>query len=466
MNMASRKVGVALLALFSAIILAGFVSASLEIREQTISSMAIPELNLPAKFNLEIKNLGDSDTFTIYSLSGIDIAPNQSFSIASGETKQVSISAMPTFSLKASPQYFSFEYKIEGQKTGMQSDELAISIVKLKDAFNFYIDGISPESDRAVIHFENKGGHAFSKVKLAVSSAFFSENLEFQMNAYEEKKIEIQLDKEKMKQLLAGPYIVNADITVDDVTSTSSAVMSFNEKPEIATTDSSSGILLRSREIEKKNNGNTKTEVTISISKDLFSNLFTSLNIGPSQRELSGFGVNYIFKKELSPNESLKVVVKTNWWILIGIVIVLIIIYYFIDEYIRNKVIIRKRISFVRTKGGEFALKVSIAVRARDFVEKIKLLDRLPPMVKVFERYGVIAPDRIDERNRRLEWDISALSRGEIREVSYIIYSKIGVVGKFELPAAEAIYEYKGRIKDAESNRAFYENEPREKKEE
>ena len=131
-----------------------------------------------------------------------------------------------------------------------------------------------------------------------------------------------------------------------------------------------------------------------------------------------------------------------------------------IDEYIRNKIVLTKRVSIVKTKGGEFALRVNIVVRARDFVEKIRIIDRLPPMVKVFEKDGLTSsPYKIDERNRRLEWNVQALSAGEERVLNYIIYSKIGVVGKYELPATEAIYEYKGRIKESESNRAFLLNE-------
>jgi hypothetical protein len=366
--------------------------------------------------------------------------------------------------LQSSPQYYSFEYKVKGEKAGIQSEELAISLVNLKDAFNFYIDDITPESSNAVVHLENKGGQIFEKVKLTLSSDFFTQSTEFSMNAFEAKRIEVALN-EKTKELLAGPYIVNAQIAVGNVSESSSAVMNFNEKPAIATAESSTGIIINTYEVEKKNNGNTKADASITISKNLFSSLFTSFNIAPNRKELSGFTVNYIFTKNLSPNESLQVVAKTNWWILIGIIIVLIVIYYLIDEYIRNKLVLNKKISFVRTKGGEFALKVSITARARDFIEKIRIMDRLPPMVKVFERYGLIAPDRIDTVNRRLEWNISALSRGEVREVSYIIYSKIGVVGRFELPPAEAIYEYKGKIREAESNKAFYDNEPRKREE-
>ena len=45
--------------------------------------------------------------------------------------------------------------------------------------------------------------------------------------------------------------------------------------------------------------------------------------------------------------------------------------------------------------------------------------------------------------------------------MSYIIYSKIGVVGKFSLPTAIAVYEKDGKIHEAESNRAYFVAEQR-----
>jgi len=460
--MRDKKIGKFVLAFFSLVLFLGFASATLEIKDEAVSSMAIPELNLPAIFNLEIKNLGQSDNFNIYTFVSMTLEPNETFHLASGETKKLTLKVYSNLLPKISPEYLSFEYRIKGEKTPVQIDELAISIVYLKDAFNFYIDEINPESEKAIVHFENKGGHNFEKVTLSLSSVFFDEKFEFPLNAYESKKIEVPLN-EKRKELLAGPYIVNAEITVKNVAASTSTIMNFVEKPGIKTTEASSGFFLRRYEIEKRNEGNTKTEVSVVITKNLFSTLFTRFSVAPYKREISGFKIKNFFRKELSPNESLKVVAITNWWILLGIIVAVAIIYYLIDKYVREKLVLKKKVSFVRTKGGEFALKVSIIVKARDFVEKIRLLDRLPPMVKVFERFGVAAPDRIDEKNRRLEWDISALSKGEERILSYIIYSKIGIVGKFELPPAEAIYEYKGKIKEARSNKAFFVNEQKEK---
>ena len=58
------------------------------------------------------------------------------------------------------------------------------------------------------------------------------------------------------------------------------------------------------------------------------------------------------------------------------------------------------------------------------------------------------------------------MNKGEERIFTYIIYSKIGVVGKFELPSARAIYEKEGKVKKTESNRSFFINEPKKNSEE
>jgi hypothetical protein len=60
-----------------------------------------------------------------------------------------------------------------------------------------------------------------------------------------------------------------------------------------------------------------------------------------------------------------------------------------------------------------------------------------------------------------LEWDIDSLQPEEERIFSYIIYSKVAPIGKFELPTATAIFEKDGKIHEAESNRVFFLTEPR-----
>jgi hypothetical protein len=456
--MVFKKIGLLFGFALTFILIISMISANLEITKETISNLAIKEMNKPAIFNLQIKNLGDSDSFNIYTFVGINLVPNESFSIASGETKTIQLLAYPTMPTKVSPEYLSFEYRIEGTNTPSQIDNLAMTIASLKDSFDFSVDAINPDSTKATVNFNNKYGGDIENIHLEINSAFFSSSQDFSLSSKEEKSLDISIDRGKIKELLAGPYIVNAKIKVNDIEQSASTIMQFEEKSGIETSSSIEGIFLRRQEITKENKGNVAATANIVITRNIISALFTTINLDAINKEVHGLKISYIFEKNLAPGEKLNVVAKTNWWILIGIIILIFVIWYLIDKYVREKITINKKVSFVRTKGGEFALKINLKLRARDYVERIRLIDRLPPMVRVFEGYGS-SPDKIDEKNKRLEWNIQALARGEEREFSYIIYSKIGMVGRFELPRAEAIYEFEGKIKEASSNDAFYSNE-------
>jgi len=455
-----KKLGVLLVfALFFVQLVAlSLISADVIVKEEAVSSMAIAELNKPAIYNLDITNNGESDTFEIYTLVGLNMEPKEKFSISQGETKTIVVKIYP----KSIAPYYNFEYKIKGEKMGIQKEGLVMNAVSLKDVFSIKTEEINPDSESMMIYFENKGGQSFDSLDLSLSSIFFDENYAFSVAPFEKKNISIKLDKDKIKEIIAGTYIMDSKIKTENVSATlDTHTIIFNEKAGIETTTSSEGFFTARYEMEKTNRGNVPTEVTISISKNIFSIPFTEFNLDYNKREINKLTVTYTFKKEINPTESLNVISRTYWWILILIVIAVIAI--IIKIYTSKKLIVRKKVSFVRTKGGEFALKVTLLLKARGFVENIRLIDRIPFMVKLFERYGAVQPDKIDEANRRLEWNISGLRRGEERIFTYIVYSKIGIVGKFELPEAEAIYESEGNVKETNSNRAFYVNEPKER---
>jgi len=177
--------------------------------------------------------------------------------------------------------------------------------------------------------------------------------------------------------------------------------------------------------------------------------------------ERSGLYVNYIWQKELAPSESLKVAVTTNlifpFLLLIGAGLII----YLYKIYVTSNLIVKKRINFVRTKGGEFALKVTLNVKARKFIEKVRIYDRLPAMSKLYEKFGT-KPDKFNHATGIMEWHLDRLTEGEERLFTYVIYSKLKVIGKFELPSANGVYEYEGKIHETQSNRSFFINEPHE----
>jgi hypothetical protein len=237
-------------------------------------------------------------------------------------------------------------------------------------------------------------------------------------------------------------------------------MIKFLEQEGIDSKESSEGWIKRRQEIINHNVGNVRKEVSIELERNILSSLFTSFNIEPSDSSFKGLKKSYVWNKELLANEEFKLVVITNWFYPIILILLIFGVLFFSKRFVSNDIILKKNVSFVKTKGGQFALKVIVRVKSKRFVERIKVIDKLPHLVKLYEKFGAISPSEIDLKNRRLEWNIESLNAGEERVFSYIIYSKVGVIGRFELPSARSIYEKEGRVKEVNSNRCFFINEP------
>jgi len=450
--------GVILLALVLSLSLVSAIN--LEIQKEAINDVVISELNEPATFKFIIKNNGERDSFELYSLVSVDISPKEAFSLSRGETKEMTVSISPSETIKKSPGGFSFVYKIKGFNTGTQEDILTINIINLKDVLQITADSINPDSEKAAITIENLENFNFRRIDAEFSSVFFSFNQQFSLEPFETVTFIAPLDKEKLGSLMAGSYLLNSNLKIGDYEGALESTIKFLEKSGISTNELKEGIFIQRTDIEKRNEGNLPAVAEITLKKNILSRAFTTFSLAPSKSERTGLTTTYSWAKELRPGESLRVVIKTSWIIPIVLIIAIIILAVLSNIYLKSDLKLTKKISQVKTKGGEFALKVTIHSRARKYIEKINIVDKLPPIVKLYKRYGTIVPDRIDEKNRRLEWNVESLNEGEDRILSYIIYSKIGIVGRFELPPARAIYEKSARIKETQSNRVFFVSEP------
>lgn len=438
-----------------------FISAiDLDVSVKTVQNAVITDTQEPAKFELTIKNLNETDDFEIYSLVGIDITPKE-FTIEEGKTKILNIEVMPRNPDNLKQGLLSFQYKIKDSESNIQEEKLTINLIKLNEAFSITPDLINPKSEYLEIEIKNKLNRNFEDIILNFQSTFFDYKETISLSPNEEKKLQIPIDIEKLKGTIAGNYLLNTNIEVEEEKTEIESIIKFLEQEGIETTENKEGIFVKRQEVNKNNVGNTIKSVEVVVQKDMFSYLFTTFNIVPTETDREGFNINYIWKKELIPNEELNIIVKTNWFFPIIVILFIIILIILIKKSIERDLELRKKVSFVKTRGGEFALKVTIKLRAKKFIERINIIDKLPPLVVLYERYGTITPDKVDLKNRRLEWNIPSLNEKEERIFSYIIYSKIGVVGKFELPRARAVYEKEGKINETETNRSFFINQPK-----
>ena len=431
-----------------------FVSA-LQITETNVKDIVITELGNPALFNLEIKNDGIEDSFEIYTLvSGIEIEPKQNFILKAGETRVIPIQVFFDERILRGKETLSFEYRIAGQKVGVTKDILSVKAYGFDTALMLASEDIKVNQGEAKINLKNKVDYNFESLRIKITTEFSSEVYQTSLAPNEEKILIAKLDQEKMAMATAGSYILSAIIESGNSSGKMMSVFNFQEISDLKSESGTRGILIRKVFTTKTNHGSVSSIASVSIKRDMLSMLFTSTNIIPSETLTNGFVTTMLFEKELQPSEVFYVEVRTNYIILIVLVLLIIscvwiFVYYLVK---RKDLLIKKRVALVKTKKGEFALKVTLFLKALKPIKRVSIIDNIPPLVKLYNKFGILKPTRIDARDRRVEWDFEALGKDDERVLSYIIYSRIGVFGEFYLPATTSLYESEGKVYEAKSN--------------
>lgn len=438
------------------------------VSSEKVIGTIINDHDQPAIFKLTFNNQAQFNQFEIYTFEKFSIDPEE-FNLSSGKTDTIEVKFYPIGSMKDNGGYVTVPYYIRSKgkpDTGTQIGNVIIKLVGFNQAFSVGGENINPDANSFKLYFYNVEDKYYDNVSVVFSSAFFEDYKDvISLSPYERKEITIPINRDKIKNLAADSYSVQALVGLDGKTTNINGLVKILEKSGLSVNEYSNGFFMRKHTIEKLNEGNTPTVAEINIRKNILSRLFSSFSLEPTKIDRQGFFVYYTWQKELGPNQSLKVVGSTNWIFPILLLIAIIIIGLLVNHYMKQDLVMRKRIGFVKTKEGHFALKVSVRIKARRFMEKVTLYDRLPGMARIYEKFPV-QPTKVDHEKGKIQWDLGRLIQGEEREFSYIIYSKINVIGKFELPAAMALYEINGKPLQARSNKVFFVNNPREHREE
>jgi hypothetical protein len=430
-------------------------SSALSITPQTKSQIIVPDLNQPAEFELTIS--GSSGTHSIYTLSDVKILPSQ-FTLVQGTSQKIRAFVYPTSSLTEKG-FYTFTYNINADLEKLYTGKFTVKIMDLKDLFEINSDSNNLDTGAMKFYIKNKENTNLNNIKIEFSSIFFKDiqkTLNFE--PYEKKEIEVLVDKEELKTIAAGSYLINAEIETKNGKEKIDGTIFLGEKKEITAEEDISGFLIKTQSITRFNTGNVNEIVNIKIERGIISRLFTSFNNQPDSVIREGFSVTYSWTEELTPSEIFVVRAKTNYILPFLILIIAGFLIYTFKKYTQTKIEIIKSVSHVKTKTGHFALKVTLKIRAKKQVENVSLIDKIPAVVKVYEKFDETTnkPTKIDAANRRIQWDVGNMDLGEERVFSYIVYSKIGVVGKFSLPEALAVFEKEGEIHEVESNKVFF----------
>ncbi len=427
----------------------------LEIEKTEMGDVVIKELSNPAVFEFKVNNLGPPDNFQIYSLIGVSMSPRGLFYLPTGKTT-IEVRAFPNEDVRKITGLFLFEYQLKGQDSGIFKDQLLINILPLEESVAVSADNILPNDKRVNVVFKNIKNSHLENLEVEFESTFFEDFTEkISLGPLEETSFKAVIDEKKIRKLSAGPFVITATIRAKNTKTRVEGIINYLEREGVAVNKTTSGFLIRKTTTIKTNVGNTPIIVDIESKRDIVTRLFTGYSINPETSDRGGFFVEYVWQKELQPGESYSIISTTNYTFPFILIILIVLIGIMAKAYAKTSLTLTKRVSYVRTKGGEFALKIRLHVKANKHLENVELSDQIPATTKLYEKFGK-HPDKIDEHSRKIHWNLGSLNSGEEQVFSYIIYSKLKVIGRFELPLAHTSFEHNGNVEHVSSNRTYF----------
>ncbi len=435
-------------------------NGTLVIEKQVIHDVVtMEEISIPATYNFTIKNPNNyDDFFKMYTLFDAQFSPLSRISVPANLETSVIVTFLPKKTLKedCGEGTCKVKYYLKAERSGVIEDYIPIRIFPLSKIIETNIPSSITREDKVLIfNVTNKENIDFGGIQFTLDSEFSKIEKNITLGPESSEKIELQLDTEKLKVAEAGEYevklkffinneyeyVINKTIILEEFTS-----IKTEEKNKFS-------FFGFTKIITKKNEGNSPKLIMIEITKNKFEHAFTYSNIEPTSIETTDALVKMSWQRELEPGESFSVEVHTDYTIPVVILILIIIVVLAIWLAKRPRVIVKKKAFKIKTKGGEFALKLVLLIKnIGKPISNVKCTDKLPHMTKIYERFGASKPDKIEKN--RLVWNFGDLMPGEERIVSYIIYSKVTPVGTIRIPKAVVSY-----INEKEMKRIAYSNE-------
>ena len=442
--------------LFTALFLLAQASA-IQITPEYSTDIIIKDFDSQILLTLKITN-ATPGTYNLYTLADISIQPSETFEITGNFTQKEFI-LKPKENLDIIGNY-AFTYTLNQRGVEKHEQRMLLKVKDFEDTIEISSDSIDPSSDKISFYIQNKEDTTLENITATFSSIIFDETKTFTLKPNQKLEILVSPYENILKKTSAGVYIITTTFQTKDGEKKIEGNLYLGEKKGITTTEDKSGILIQREIITKVNTGNVVESIQIQTQRNIFSRLFTSFNTEPTSTERDGMTIEYTWRKEkLDPAEAYVIKAQTNYVLpfLIILFATLAILGYI--RYSQTKLEITKSVAPVKTKNGEFALKVTLSMKAKQDIENVTLIDKVPAIVKIYKKFGTIKPDKIDAESRRIHWHIGDLEMGETRLFNYIVYSKVGIVGKFSLPKALAVFEKEGNIHEVDSNNVFFMNE-------
>ena len=454
------KKNILFLAVFAFILIAPLAAAEVTISKDAINNVIVKEIPLPAEYEITITNDNSySDSFRIDSYLDLNIYPKSSTQIGAGESKTVTITIYPGESITRDARYtgtHSFNIYVKGYTSPVVEDGIVIKIIPASDVLDItYSDSIKASDKSLEMQIKNNINTKLD-FNLSISSILFDKETPVILEPYESKTVTLDLDEEDLMRE-AGTYSVTFSLIFPNGRYDYEKSVLLESFTDISTdTQDKQSTFGQLTEVTKKNNGNIPTTVRIDINRSAFGKIFSSKSIAPDFVKKVGNEVIFSWERELQPQESFVVRVNTDYLTPLLALIIIIIIAIILNAVFKPVVFVEKKLVKARTKTGHFASKIILHVKNKGpAIKDVKIIERLPPFTELVpERFGTIAPSEIKKSS--IIWNIPEIAGGEEVIVSYIVYSKVSIIGKLTVPPAIVTYQAKnGNLKEQFSNSLY-----------
>ncbi|HLP79465.1 MAG TPA: hypothetical protein VK158_02425 [Acidobacteriota bacterium] len=205
------------------------------------------------------------------------------------------------------------------------------------------------------------------------------------------------------------------------------------------------------------NNGNVEATEKVQLESSFLQRLFTQSDIEPTYQKIDGEYYS-VFDVTLAPGTGLQLSVVKNYQpfaittaILLVVVLVCVTLYYLL----RSAVVIRKEVRVIeQQEEGVSKMKVLLHVKNRTgkLLENVKVIERTPNITEVDKQFavGTLKPTKIvahGSKGTLVRWDFATLEPYEERIITYIINSKLSILGDIGLPASIVKYDTYGQTR-------------------
>ncbi|MBU2522760.1 MAG: hypothetical protein KKE23_00520 [Nanoarchaeota archaeon] len=441
-----------LIIITAVLLLLPLVSAEMELKSSAINPVVLKEFSFPATYNLEI-NPEVLDYYYINTYLPLDFSPTEIGMIYPNSRKGVALNISPSKEFKEDNYgNTAIEYFVRGETTPLKRSVLVLSILPIKDFVNIdMLPSITVDDSRIFLNISAKT-NLTEDAYLKITSDLFSKELPIKLTK-EVQGIEMDvnaLDKD------AKVYTINFEFTIGDETAVVEKELILGPSFSMDSSEAILGnVLSKEYSVTKTNNGNSPTKATIEMSKTIWTSLFTSVEGEPTVTK-DGTVYVYSWEKELNPKESFTAVLKINYYVPFLILLLIIIAFAIYRAVTTSQIEIKKSAVRVKTRSGLFASKIIITVKNKGGpVSNLKVIDRLPAFTELLpERFGILEPSEV--RKRSLIWDFPTMDRAEEIMFSYIVYSKVTIFGKLEVPPALVTFiDKSANAKETFSNKVF-----------